>query len=75
MLVYTLSKQVQRVLVVDLDPQANTTDLLFTTMKQVLGVKPVFNKMLEVVLKNGNLTEVIVHVKDQLDLLPSNEDL
>lgn len=75
MIAYTLSKQGKKALVVDLDPQANATDLLFTTMNQVFKTKPEFNKTLEVALKNGDLSEAVVNVKENLDLLPSNEDL
>ena len=75
MIAYTLSNRGKKSLIVDLDPQANATDLLFTTMSQVYGIKPDFSETLEVALKKGSLENAIVHVNDNLDLLPSDDDL
>lgn len=75
MIAYTLSKQNEKVLLVDLDPQANATELLFTTMQQIYNVEPFFDETLETALINHNLEPAIVNVRENLDLLPSYEDL
>lgn len=70
-----LSKHGKKCLVVDLDPQFNATRMLFTTMQKQYHVEPAFNNTLEIALKDKNLSEAIVHVKRNLDLLPSYDDL
>lgn len=75
MIAYTLAKQGKKCLLVDLDPQANATDLLFTTMTQIYDKKPNFNETLEVALVAGDLAPALVKVNNNLDLLPSDEDL
>uniref|UniRef100_UPI00403FC1A4 ParA family protein n=1 Tax=Lentilactobacillus hilgardii TaxID=1588 RepID=UPI00403FC1A4 len=75
MISYILSKHNKKTLLVDLDPQANATDLLFTTMETIYDIKPDFEETLETALISGNLQKALVHVKDNLDLLPSYQDL
>lgn len=75
MIAYTLAQQGKKTLLVDLDPQANATDLLFLTMENVLGVVPKFNTTLETALTDGDLSTALINVMDNLDLLPSYEDL
>ncbi|MFT9457473.1 MAG: ParA family protein [Liquorilactobacillus hordei] len=75
MLAYTLSKQGNNCLLIDLDPQANATDLLLNTMNSVYQTKPIFKETLFEGIKNKNLSEALINVKDNLDLLPSYEDL
>lgn len=75
MFAYTLSKQNKKVLVIDLDPQANATDLLFNTMNRVYQKKPIFKETLFEAIKENNLEKSLITVKDNLDLLPSYEDL
>lgn len=75
MIAYTLYKSGKNVLLVDLDPQANATDMILNTMSTVYQDKPIFNESLAVALKKGNLENAIIKVKDNFDLLPSYEDL
>lgn len=75
MISYELSMRGSKTLLVDLDPQANATELLFTTMRQIYGVEPDFKETLEVALEAGDLEPAIIQVKENLDLLPSSEDL
>ncbi|TPR41292.1 ParA family protein [Apilactobacillus micheneri] len=75
MLAYTLSKKGKKVLLVDLDPQANATALMFTTMQKVYGIEPDFEETLETALTSGSLSDALINVHDNLDLLPSYEDL
>lgn len=75
MLSYTLSKLDKKVLLIDLDPQANATDLLLNTMTNIYKKKPVFKETLFESIKNKNPDEALITVKDNLDLLPSYSDL
>lgn len=75
MMAYTLYKSGKNVLLVDLDPQANATDMILNTMNTVYQDKPVFNETLAVALKSGDLESAVIKVKKNFDLLPSYEDL
>lgn len=75
MLSYTFSKLGKKSLLVDLDPQANATDLLLNTMNSVYQKKPHFKETLFEAIKHKDLSEALINVKDNLDLLPSYEDL
>ncbi|EEJ43365.1 ParA family protein [Leuconostoc mesenteroides] len=75
MLSYTLSKMDKKVLLIDLDPQANATDLLLTTMTNIYKKKPDFKETLFESIKSNNPKEALINVKDNFDLLPSYSDL
>lgn len=75
MIAFTLSQQGKKTLVVDLDPQANATDLLFVTMEKVYGKNPEFNETIEYGLEHNDLSKAVINVKENLDMLPSNDDL
>lgn len=75
MLSYALSKMDKKVLLIDLDPQANATDLLLNTMTNIYKKKPIFKETLFEAIKNNNPDEALINVKDNLDLLPSYSDL
>ncbi|MGN4719636.1 ParA family protein [Bacillus cereus group sp. MYBK226-2] len=75
MLAYTFAKQGKKTLLVDLDPQANATDLLFNTMKKVHLIEPEFKRTLAMALIDGNLQSALINALPNLDLLPSYEDL
>lgn len=75
MISYTLAKKGDKVLLIDLDPQANATELLFNTMRLVYNVEPIYNKTLYAAILEKDLTQALVKVNDNLDLLPSYDDL
>ncbi|MCV3154088.1 ParA family protein [Enterococcus faecalis] len=75
MTAYTLSNMGKNVLLVDFDPQANATELLFATMTNVYKVKPIFKETLFVSIQNEDISKSLIHVKENLDLLPSFTDL
>ncbi|MBC1318521.1 ParA family protein [Listeria booriae] len=76
MISYELSNMGKKVLMVDFDPQANTTDLLFTTMKKVLKKDPVYEITLaNAIFDHQDLRPALINVKENLDLLPSYKDL
>jgi len=67
---YVLAKKDYKVLVVDLDPQANATDMLLRTA----NVNQV-NKTLYQGMQEKNLTDTVISIKANLDLIPSDLDL
>lgn len=75
MFAYTFSKLGKRSLVVDLDPQANATDLILTTINNVYQKKPVFKETLFEAIKEKDLSKSLINVKENMDLIPSYEDL
>ncbi|MGX6962266.1 ParA family protein [Vagococcus xieshaowenii] len=75
MLSYELSFMGYKTLLVDLDPQANATDMLFNTMRSVLSKEPKFEMSLGVALMEDKLEEAIINFNDNLDFLPSYTDL
>lgn len=65
-----LAEQGQKVLVVDIDPQGNTTSGFGVDKNEVE------NTVYEVILKECDITDAIIEdVIDNLDLLPSNVNL
>lgn len=75
MFAYTLAKLEKRSLVVDLDPQANATDLILTTINNVYQKKPVFKETLFEAIKEKDISKSLINVKENMDLIPSYEDL
>ncbi|RHW44766.1 ParA family protein [Bombilactobacillus bombi] len=75
MFAYTFSRLGKKSLVVDLDPQANATDLILTTINNVYQKKPHFEKTLFEVIKENDLSQSLINVKENMDLIPSYEDL
>lgn len=74
LIAYTLSKMGVRTLVADLDPQANSTKTLMLTKSQ--HEKSVFSikKTLMVGIQEQDLTDLPIHIIDNLDLIPSYID-
>ncbi|TES47194.1 ParA family protein [Halalkalibacterium halodurans] len=70
LLSYLLAQRGERVLVLDLDPQANATDLLARTANLERLDTTLYQAMAD-----KNLTKAIVKIKENLDLLPSDLDL
>lgn len=72
---YTLSNRGYKTLLIDFDPQANATELLFTTMNNVYKTKPKFSETLYIAITKNSLSQAIINIKSNLDLLPSFTDL
>lgn len=71
MLSYNLYQRGYKVLVLDFDPQANSTKFLTTTFKKKVNNNTSLYKAIE----NNDLKTAIVKLDDKIDLLPSNIDL
>ncbi|KYD11413.1 hypothetical protein B4102_2141 [Heyndrickxia sporothermodurans] len=71
---YELAKKGFRVLVVDLDPQANSTTVLVRTKKAHSDEVFSFNKTLMTAIKEGSLEGLEVPIIENLWLLPSYID-
>lgn len=71
---YELAKKGYKVLVCDLDPQANSTQLLSRTHKLHTGKTLSFDKTMMVSIGEKDLSSVVVKVMENLYLLPSNKD-
>lgn len=74
MIAYSLSNLGYKTLLVDFDPQANATDLFTLTKKRHDKDFVRFEKTLMVALSEGSIKDALIEVKDNLDILASNED-
>ncbi|MDA9470590.1 AAA family ATPase [Enterococcus sp. 5H] len=64
-----------KTLLIDLDTSEDATDLIFTTMINVLDKEPNYETTLyKAMEENLPAKEVIIDVMDNLDFIPSNED-
>lgn len=73
---YVLSMDGYKVLIVDFDPQGNTTKSLFVTKELQNENEPiVFNKTLMKGIVDGDLSDIIVNAIDNIDFIPSSADL
>lgn len=72
MIAYELSCMGYKVLLGDLDPQANATDLLLLTKKRRGPV--VAEKTMMTCLSEGSFNESIIEIKENLYLIPSADD-
>lgn len=71
---YTLSKMGYKVLLLDFDPQGNATSIYLKTA-QNFGNDVHFDSTLMNALMEGDLSDIIVNVKENLYLLPAYRDL
>lgn len=71
MFAYELSCKGYKVLLVDQDPQADTTKLMIKTYENVNGHPAEFGKTLMAAMRDGDLRQIIMTIKPNLDLLPS----
>ncbi|MEK5394058.1 ParA family protein [Margalitia sp. FSL K6-0131] len=67
---YILAKKGYKTLVVDLDPQANATDMLLRTA----DIKKTETTLYEA-MKNKDFSQCLISIKENLDILPSDLDL
>lgn len=75
MISYELSMLGFKTLLVDLDPQANATDMLNNTLISVYSKQPKFVMSIGSALQQNNLEKAIIEFNDNLDYLPSYTDL
>lgn len=71
---YELAKKGYKVLVCDLDPQANSTQLLSRTYKLQNGTDLEVEKTMMVSIQEGSLDSAVVEVMENLYMLPSHKD-
>lgn len=74
MVSYSLATKNKKTLLVDLDPQGNATNILLKTKNNIDSEVSTFGKSLMTCVKEDNLSEAIVSVMDNLDLLASAPD-
>lgn len=74
MVAYELAKKGFRVLVCDLDPQANSTQLLRRTYGLQNNKELPIKETMMVAIQEGNLGKAVVNVMPNLYLLPSHKD-
>ncbi|WP_436677587.1 ParA family protein [Lactiplantibacillus plantarum] len=63
-----------KTLLIDLDPQANATNLYLKTKNNFGGEVTSFDETLMTAIKNKNLKPAIINVIQNLDILPSSAD-
>lgn len=71
---YELAKKGYKVLVCDLDPQANSTQLLSRTYQLQNGTQLNIDKTMMVAIQEEDLSNAVVEIMDNLYLLPSHKD-
>ncbi|MGM0260554.1 ParA family protein [Enterococcus sp. AZ102] len=71
---YELARKGYKVLVCDLDPQANSTQLLSRTYYAQNNDTLTMNKSMMVAIQEEDLKSAVVEIMDNLFLLPSNKD-
>lgn len=72
---YQSAAQGIKTLLIDLDTSEDATDLIFTTMINVLSKEPEYDTTLyKAMEENLPAEEVVINVMDNLDFIPSNED-
>lgn len=69
-----LSAQNKKTLLVDLDPQANATNLYLKTKNNIDNDIANFQKTLMNAIQQENLESAIINIKTNLDILPSSAD-
>lgn len=74
MIGYHLSKMGYKVLLADLDPQANATQLYLKTLQAQNEKIVKYDTTLMSAVSDGNLKPIITNIKENLDLLPSFAD-
>lgn len=74
MVAYELAKKGYKVLVCDLDPQTNSTQLLRRTYGLQNGKELTIEETMMVAIEKGNIKNAIVNIMPNLYLLPSHKD-
>lgn len=69
-----LSRKGVKTLLLDLDPQANATDLYFKTKTIIDGTVESFDTTLLKAIQNENLESAIINLNENLDFIPSSAD-
>ncbi|MDF7639969.1 AAA family ATPase [Lactobacillus sp. ESL0791] len=71
---YELSKRNYKTLLMDLDPQANATNILLKTKANIDDELAHFDSSLMVAVQDKDLTKSIINIKENLDLMGSAPD-
>lgn len=74
MIGFELSNRNKKVLLLDLDPQGNATNLYLKTKSTLDGEVVIFDTTLMSAIKNEDLFSAIINIKENLDVLPSATD-
>lgn len=74
MVSYELAKKGYKTLVIDLDPQANSTQILSRTYTLQTTKELEFKNTMMKAIEEENIEDNIVNIMDNLDLLPSYKD-
>lgn len=74
MLGLALARTSKKTLLIDLDPQANATDLYFKTKQNITGEISSFDTTLLKAIKNEDLGSAIISLDNNIDFIPSSAD-
>ncbi|TDM33203.1 ParA family protein [Leuconostoc citreum] len=74
MIGFELSNRNKKVLLLDLDPQGNATNLYLKTKSTLDGEVVIFDTTLMSAIKNEDLSSAIINIKENLYVLPSATD-
>ncbi|RUS49244.1 hypothetical protein QI30_20335, partial [Kurthia sp. 3B1D] len=75
MAAYEFATLGKRTLLIDLDSQANATDIMMQTHRQAHATDIIIQKSFMDAIKTGDLEDSIYHIIENLDLLPHNDQI
>lgn len=75
MAAYEFAALGKRTLLIDLDSQANATDIMMQTHRQAHATDIIIQKSFMDAIKTGDLEDSIYHIIENLDLLPHNDQI
>lgn len=74
MIGYEMAREGKKVCLIDMDPQANATNLYLKTKAYIDGEIVIFEKTLMNGIQEGTLEKLKINICDNLDLIPSAAD-
>lgn len=71
---YNLAKKGYKILMIDFDAQANLTSLMLKSNSKDKEIITIENSLMSVINEGKNIKEALLHISDNLDLIPNAVD-